>query len=127
MNGASTNGSRGSWHPGSHAVDVTSELVNCVGDFVAIERGDDAFDLPPVAETDDVPVAAAARRASCRLDWGLLAIALDKVGRVGKCHTIVNERAGHAPTLRPRSVSGLPTKVLNTSFTMRNGSTVELR
>ena len=66
---------------------------------VAAERGDHAFDLPPVAETRDVPVVTAALGAERRLDRRFLAKAIDEVRSVGKNMAAVDEESVHAPAI----------------------------
>ena len=51
--------------------------------FVAAQRRDNPFDLPPVTEADDIAVIAAAFGSRRRFESGVVAKAFDEVRRVG--------------------------------------------
>src|SRR4051794_7316028 len=79
------------------------DLVNGTLDFVAAERRDHSFDLPPMAEAGDIAVVAAALRAHRRLEPGVVAITRDQVRSVVQRHAPMDEGVFHARFLaRPR-------------------------
>ena len=53
-------------------------------DFVAAQRRDHPLDLPPVAKAHDIAVVAAALGTRRGLEAGIVAVALDQLGGVGK-------------------------------------------
>ena len=67
--------------------------------LVAAERRNDTLDLPPVAETRDIAVVAAALGPRRRLEAGIVAKPFDEVGCVGKRDTAMDEWAIHGGTL----------------------------
>src|SRR5215210_2164698 len=80
-----------------------SDLMDCALDLVAAQRRDHAFNLPPVAKVHDIAVVAAALGPRRRLEAGVLAIALDQLGRVGQREPAMDERAVHAVVLRQQA------------------------
>lgn len=85
---------------------------------VAAQRGDDALDLTPVAETHDIAGIAAALGADCRLKPRVIAKTIEQVGGIGQSVTRMNEGRVHRQSLNPAAVSTLPTKIVNRLLTM---------
>src|SRR3954463_1672789 len=78
------------------------DLMDGAGDLVAGERRDHPLDLPPMAETRDIAVVAAAVGADCRLEPGVVAVAGDQLGGIGQCNAAVDEWLVHAAFLAAR-------------------------
>ena len=95
-------------------------------DVVAIERGDDPLDLPPMAESQNITGIAAARGAHRRLQPRLIPIALDQLGCVGQRAAVGDEGGVHIRRLNPAAVSRLPTDNVNALLTMRETAAVAL-
>lgn len=72
-------------------------LVNGAEDFFAAQRGDYAFDLPPVAEPRDIALVAAALGADRGLQTGIVAITIDELGRIVERRSAMNEGCCHGP------------------------------
>ena len=70
--------------------------MDCPDYFVAAQRRDDAFNLPPVAKARDIAVVAAAFGAHCGLEPSVVAVAFDQVGGIGESDPAVDEWAIHA-------------------------------
>jgi len=71
------------------------KLMNASANFVAAESDDYAFDLPPVTEARDIAGVAAALSARGCFEPGIVAEALEEVGRVGKRRPPGDERGIH--------------------------------
>lgn len=65
--------------------------MDCAVHFVAAERRNDAFDLPPMTKSDDITLVAAALGPHGRLEAGIIAIAFDEVRCVCERHAAVDE------------------------------------
>ena len=98
------------------------DLVNASAHFVAAERHDDPLDLPPVAESHDIARIPALFCSDRSLEPGIVAEALDKIGRVGKRAPAGDEGQIHAVAVKRAAVSGLRTIILNTSLTIKKGA-----
>jgi hypothetical protein len=82
-----------------------SRLVDGAVHFIAAERRNDAFDLPPVAEMRDIAVIAAALGTRRCLEAGVVTIAFDQVRCIGEGKATVDKRAVHAMDLTRRPLS----------------------
>jgi hypothetical protein len=71
-------------------------------DFVAGERGDHPLDLPPVAEAHDIARVAAALGARRGLEPGIVAEAVDQLGRVGERGAAGDEGGRPCAPVNPR-------------------------
>jgi len=75
--------------------------VDRTPDFVARQRGNYPFDLPPVAETGDIAVVPALFGTHGRLEAGIVAEAFDQVRCVSKSVPPMDEGIIHASRYRP--------------------------
>src|SRR5215212_3796195 len=96
-------------------------LVDGSCDFFAAQRGDNAFDLPPIAEARDIAVVPAALGPLRRFKAGIVAEALDKVRGVGKRVPAVDKGTVHGIALTMGPVSRPPTNVVNAALTISVG------
>ena len=92
--------------------------MNGSAHFVAAESHDDALDLAPVAEASDVARIAALFRPHCGFEPGIVAIALDEIGGIGKRRPSGDEGLVHVRLCSRRAVAGLPTSIVNAALTM---------
>jgi hypothetical protein len=92
--------------------------VNQPADLVAAERRNHALDLPPVAETRDIALVAAALRARRGLIAGVVAEAVHQLGRIRQREPPVNEGRVHAEPSNRTPVSTVPTNVVNAALTI---------
>src|SRR5690348_15557740 len=74
-------------------------LVDQTAHFVAAEGRDHALDLPPVAETRDIPLVAAAFGARRGLITGIVTEAIHQLRRVSERKPSVNEGHVHGSPL----------------------------
>jgi len=72
-----------------------NDLVDRARNFVAAEGRDHPLDLPPVAEARDIAEVTAALGASCCLEPGIVAEALDELRRVRKRQASMDEGQCH--------------------------------
>jgi hypothetical protein len=72
------------------------DLVDGPRDLITGERRDYALDLPPMAETHDIAVVAAALGARRRLEPGIIAVAGDQFRGIGQRNAAVDEWLVHA-------------------------------
>ena len=96
--------------------------MNAAVHFVAGERGDYPFDLAPVAETDDVAVAAALLGQDRGLEPGVVAIGVDQPVGVIQCTPAVDEHRLHGDAVRRVRVTTTRTKAVNGSLTIAGWS-----
>ena len=68
--------------------------------FVAAQRHDQAFDVPPVAKAGDIPVVAAPAGARGRFDPGALRRKFDQLGGIGQRGPAIDEGRIHAPFIK---------------------------
>lgn len=87
-------------------------------DLVAAERGDDALNLPPVTELQDIAAVPAALRPHRRFEAGVLAEAINQVMRVEQRRAPGDEKAIHAPALPDPRLHSHPTDSVNNLFTI---------
>lgn len=92
--------------------------MDCAAHFVAAKRRNNALDLPPVTESNDIPGVPAALGAGRGFKAGIIAIALDKVRCVGKRDPAVDEGTVHGRALTRSSVDRLRTSIVNKLLTM---------
>jgi len=69
--------------------------VDGPANLVAAQSGDHPLDMTPMAEARDIAIVAAALGAQCGLEYGVVAVALDQFGCIGKRDTAVDEGAIH--------------------------------
>ena len=89
--------------------------------FVAAERGDYAFDLPPVAEARDISVVAAALGPNCRLEARIVTVPFNEIGGIGKGWASMDEGRVHGHVSNSVTVELLRTSIVNlllTTFSM---------
>jgi hypothetical protein len=75
------------------------ELVDGSKDLVAVQRRNHPLDLPPMAETGDISVSAAAMSTRGRLKNSVSPKALHQLGGVGQSGAAVDEGRVHAKAL----------------------------
>jgi hypothetical protein len=85
--------------------------------FVAAERSDHAFDLPPVTETRDVAIVAASLGTRRGLEAGVVAEPLDQIGGIGERYASMDERSVHVRALNTTTVERLRMSIVNSSLT----------
>ena len=89
--------------------------------FFAGQRRDDPFDLPPMAEAQDVAVVAAALGADGGFEAGVVTEAVDQLGSLVEREPAGDVRRVHAKAINPARLSRWPTSLVNRSFTMIRG------
>jgi hypothetical protein len=77
----------------------SGELVDGSEDLVAVQRRNHPLDLPPMAETGDISVSAAAMSTRGRFKNGVSPEALHQLGGVGQSGTAVDEGRVHGHSL----------------------------
>lgn len=87
-------------------------------DLVAAQRGDDALDLPPMAEARDIALVAAALGTHRRLEAGIVAETVHQLRRIRKREPSMNEGRVHARGISGAPVSTVPTNVVNAALTI---------
>lgn len=100
-----------------YRIDFT-RLVNGTVGFAAIERGDDAFDLPPVTKTHHIAFVAAPPGACRRLEHGILAEILDQLGRIVERMSTMDEGKVHVAVINSVAVSRSRSRRVNAALTI---------
>ena len=78
-----------------------SDLVNASAHFVAAQRHNDAFDLPPVAKPRHIARIPALFSTNGGLQSGIVAVVLDKLCGVSERRAARDEGRVHATPLAP--------------------------
>ena len=90
---------------------------------LATEHLDRPFDLPPMAEMEEVAERPAPVRAARRLVPRMLAEKVDQVGRLGQRGAILHmNMMSHGALVAHRPFSNCPIAVLNGAFTIMAGA-----